>query len=69
MTEHDPCEICGNPVERRENERDHDFTSRKTCSPKCRAALIARKADAAGNSQKHWTRQLQPWPRDLWYGE
>lgn len=36
---HPPCKICGQPVERRDNERRDKWRMRLTCSAKCRARL------------------------------
>lgn len=62
------CVICGVGFSQRENERNHDFASRKTCSRDCRNELIGLHSPRrTGNAD--WTRLKQPWPQDLWYGD
>ena len=47
MTLHPPCEWCGGPVERRENEASLRFDRRRFCNHYCQLAHVNAKHAAA----------------------
>ena len=69
---------CANPacrkqLVRRINERAPDFADRQTCGRDCAGAVISAKNMGRTHCQageiSHWTRELRPWPADVWFGD